>query len=124
MHLFIKERLSLIYQYYLLKGIKYAYHDTLLTMVFFIGLHIFILQEIISRIDQIKKNSLYISIFLSPDFPFLFCFGIMFISFFIFTKEKLLEKKYSYTIIKKYVLKLFIYLAILFIFLLLLQYTN
>lgn len=120
----MKKKLSLIYQYYLLKGIKHAYLDALLTMVFFIGLHIFILQEIISRIGPKKKNSLHISIFLSPNFPFLFCFGIMFISYFIFTREKLLEKKYSYTIIKKYVLKLFIYLAMLFILLLLIQYTR
>lgn len=120
----MKKRLSLIYQYYLLKGIKYAYLDTLLTMVLFIALHIFILQEIITRIGTIKKNSFYISIFLSANFAFVFCFGIMFISFFIFTRGKLLETKYSNTIIKKFVLKLFIYLAILTILLWLIQYSN
>ena len=117
----MKKRLSLIYQYYLLKGIKYAYLDTLLTMVFFIGLHIFIIQEIILRMAPISKNSFYMSIFLSTNFPFLLSFGAMIISFFIFTRQKLLEKKYSYMIIKKYVLKLLIYLVTLSILLLLIQ---
>ena len=119
----MKKNLSIIYQYYLLKGIKYSYLDALLTMVYFIGIHIFIIQEII-LMTPIKKNSFYISILLSANFPFLFCFGIMFISFFIFTRGKLLEKKYSYMIIKKYVLKLFIYLVVLTILLFLIQYTN
>ena len=57
----MKKNLSIIYQYYLLKGIKYSYLDALLTMVYFIGIHIFITQEII-LMTPIKKNSFYISI--------------------------------------------------------------
>ena len=119
----MKKKLSIIYQYYLSKGITHAYIDTLLTMVYFIGIHIFIIQEII-LMTSIEKNSFYISILLSSKFPLLFCFGIMFISFFIFKREKLLEKKYSYMVIKKYVLKLFIYLAVLTILFFLIQYNT
>ncbi len=117
----MKKKLSIIYQYYLLVGFKNAYLDALLTMALFIGLHLFILQEILIRVASIKKESGYISIFLSSGFVLYFCFGILLISLFIYTRQKLLETKFNRSDLKRGISKLLIYFGILFIVLLIMQ---
>ncbi len=95
--------------------------DTLLTMIFIIGLHLFLLQEIFLRVVSIRKESPYTPIFLSSKFVLLFSFGLSLISIFVYKKQQLVKIKYNKTDLKKGMSKITIYVAILFIVLLLLQ---
>lgn len=112
---------SIIYQYYLLKEFKYSYLDTLLTMVLLISIHVFILEELLIKLDF--KNKSTIVLFQNGNFSLLLSFGLTLFFFIFYSKKKLLEKVYNKSDLKTGIQKLLIYFGALFIVLLILQNT-
>jgi hypothetical protein len=118
------KKLSFIYQYYMSVGLRHSYLDTLLTLSFFVGLHLFIIQEILRKFISVKHESAFSSFFLSSRFAVLFCFGILLISFFVYPKQKLLTVKFERPKVRSQIMKLIIYGGVLLVIIFAQGYLN
>jgi hypothetical protein len=111
----------LLYQFYILKNYSRPYASAILTYVFIIALHLFLLQEILVKSKLFKFDYFFYHINLCLSLVIFFCVILVFILSLVFKRVKLKKYNFEKRELNSSIIKILIYCIILIISIVMLQ---